>query len=93
MLVFGFILFFWILFFILNFEWGEFGSKYWYYFCFFMLLFYIFIVGYVYSVKISGSVNFVSIYFFIFELEEEFIEYEVFNLLEWKYKIIVFFVE
>lgn len=35
-----------ILFFILNPEWGEFGSKYWYYLCFSILLLYISITGY-----------------------------------------------
>ncbi|MEM9824736.1 MAG: helix-turn-helix transcriptional regulator [Bacteroidota bacterium] len=35
-----------VLFFILNPEWGNFGSKYWYYLCFSILLVYISITGY-----------------------------------------------
>lgn len=35
-----------VLLFILNPEWGEFGSKYWYYLCFSILLLYISIAGY-----------------------------------------------
>jgi AraC-like DNA-binding protein len=35
-----------VLFFILNPEWGNFGSKYWYYLCFSILLLYIAISGY-----------------------------------------------
>ncbi|MEQ9265822.1 MAG: helix-turn-helix domain-containing protein [Balneolaceae bacterium] len=40
-----------ILFFILNPEWGEFGSKYWYYLCFSILLLYISIAGYSNTIK------------------------------------------
>lgn len=43
---FGLILVLRVLFFILNPEWGEFGSKYWYYLCFSILLLYITITGY-----------------------------------------------
>ncbi|MEM9545070.1 MAG: helix-turn-helix transcriptional regulator [Bacteroidota bacterium] len=35
-----------VLFFILNPEWGKFGSKFWYYCCFSILLYYISITGY-----------------------------------------------
>lgn len=40
-----------VLFFILNPEWGEFGSKYWYYLCFSGLLLYISITGYTNTIK------------------------------------------
>jgi AraC-like DNA-binding protein len=40
-----------VLFFILNPEWGEFGSKYWYYLCFSILLLYISISGYTTTIK------------------------------------------
>lgn len=40
-----------VLFFILNPEWGEFGSKFWYYLCFSILLQYISITGYSNTVK------------------------------------------
>lgn len=93
MLAFGFILLLRILFFILNPEWGEFGSKYWYYLCFSMLLLYISIAGYAHSVKTSGSVNFASTYLPILEPEEELTEHEAPDLLEWKHKIIALFAE
>lgn len=40
------ILFLRILFFILNPEWGQFGSKFWYYLCFSLLFYYISLSGY-----------------------------------------------
>jgi len=40
-----------VLFFILNPEWGQFGSKYWYYLCFSVLLIYISIIGYTNTIK------------------------------------------
>ncbi|MEO1652612.1 MAG: helix-turn-helix transcriptional regulator, partial [Bacteroidota bacterium] len=40
-----------VLFFILNPEWGQFGSKYWYYLCFSILLQYISIFGYANTIK------------------------------------------
>ncbi len=42
-----------VLFFVLNPEWGEFGSKYWYYLCFSILLMYISISGYSNTIKAS----------------------------------------
>lgn len=42
-----------VLFFILNPEWGAFGSKYWYYLCFSILLLYISIAGYTNTIKTS----------------------------------------
>ena len=45
-MAFGLILVLRVLFFILNPEWGQFGSKYWYYLCFSILLLYISITGY-----------------------------------------------
>ncbi|MEM7104965.1 MAG: helix-turn-helix transcriptional regulator [Bacteroidota bacterium] len=44
-----------VLFFILNPEWGQFGSKYWYYLCFSILLLYISITGY--SNTIKANIN------------------------------------
>ncbi len=52
-IAFGLILVLRVLFFILNPEWGEFGSKYWYYFCFSILLLYISITGYTNTIKTS----------------------------------------
>ena len=40
-----------ILFFILNPEWGQFGSKFWYYLCFSVLFYYISISGYANTVR------------------------------------------
>lgn len=45
-----------VLFFFLNPEWDNFGSKYWYYLCFSILFFYISIYGYSNSIK--GSISF-----------------------------------
>ena len=45
------ILFLRVLFFILNPEWGEFGSKFWYYLCFSILFYYISIAGYTHAVQ------------------------------------------
>ncbi|GAB5399893.1 MAG: hypothetical protein Aureis2KO_14780 [Aureisphaera sp.] len=46
MIAFSFILVLRVLFFVLNPEWGEFGSKYWYYLWFSILFFFIAIAGY-----------------------------------------------
>lgn len=43
-----------ILFFILNPEWGEFGSKFWYYLCFSILFYYISITGYTHAVRVGS---------------------------------------
>lgn len=40
-----------VLFFILNPEWGEFGSKFWYYLCFSILFYYITISGYTNTIQ------------------------------------------
>lgn len=42
-----------VLFFILNPEWGEFGNKFWYYFCFSVLFIYIGFRGYIHALKIQ----------------------------------------
>lgn len=57
MVAFGVILLLRVLFFILNPEWGEFGSKYWYYLCFSVLSFYIAVTGYSHTVKASLKFN------------------------------------
>lgn len=46
-----------VLFFILNPEWGEFGSKFWYYLCFSILLQYIAITGYSNTMKATRKLN------------------------------------
>ena len=46
-----------VLFFILNPEWGQFGSKYWYYLCFAILLMYISIAGYSNTMKTSPKLG------------------------------------
>lgn len=56
-LAFGLILILRVLFFILNPEWGQFGSKYWYYLCFSCLLLYVSITGYTHTVQSSLSVK------------------------------------
>ncbi|MEL6195158.1 MAG: helix-turn-helix transcriptional regulator, partial [Bacteroidota bacterium] len=52
-IAFGLILLLRVLFFILNPEWGAFGSKYWYYLCFSILLLYISITGYSNTIRTS----------------------------------------
>lgn len=47
-----------VLFFILNPEWGQFGSKFWYYACFSILFHYIAIRGYIHSVQHATSLQF-----------------------------------
>jgi AraC-like DNA-binding protein len=76
-----------VLFFILNPEWGEFGSKFWYYLCFSLLFYYISISGYANSVK-------AVIAFQKFDSSEETIEdlpeketVEIENLEDWKQKV------
>ena len=46
-----------VLFFVLNPEWGQFGSKYWYYLCFSILLLYISITGYSNVVKTTFKLD------------------------------------
>ena len=58
MIAFGIILLLRVLFFILNPEWGEFGSKYWYYLCFSILFFYIAMSGYFVIVKTATNLSF-----------------------------------
>ncbi|MEM1325417.1 MAG: helix-turn-helix transcriptional regulator [Bacteroidota bacterium] len=50
-IAFGLILLLRVLFFILNPEWWNFGSKFWYYLCFSILLLYISITGYTNTIK------------------------------------------
>jgi AraC-like DNA-binding protein len=56
-IAFGVILILRVLFFILNPEWGEFGSKYWYYLCFSILLMYISITGYSSTLKVVTTLR------------------------------------
>lgn len=46
-----------VVFFILNPEWGEFGSKYWYYLSFSILLMYIAITGYSNTIRSSTAIG------------------------------------
>ena len=46
-----------VLFFILNPEWGQFGRKFWYYLCFSILLYYISITGYFFSIKTTMELD------------------------------------
>ena len=55
MIAFAFILILRVLFFIINPEWGQFGSKYWYYVCFSILYFFIAIAGYSNTVRLAIS--------------------------------------
>lgn len=46
-----------VLFFVLNPEWGEFGSKYWYYLCFSILTLYLSFSGYVHIVQVESGLK------------------------------------
>ncbi|MEL6672793.1 MAG: AraC family transcriptional regulator, partial [Bacteroidota bacterium] len=56
-MAFGLILVLRVLFFILNPEWGAFGSKYWYYLCFSILLVYISINGFAQTIRATISLR------------------------------------
>lgn len=87
-----------VLFFILNPEWGEFGSKFWYYLCFSILLMYVSFTGYLNTVKTAllfGSKPFIQ-----FDqpesvsvVEKETVLEEDHTLAAWKNKIIQRFEE
>ncbi len=57
LIAFSFILILRVLFFILNPEWWNFGSKFWYYVCFSLLFFYIAVSGYFNTVSVPFSLN------------------------------------
>ncbi|MEQ8549998.1 MAG: helix-turn-helix domain-containing protein [Cyclobacteriaceae bacterium] len=57
MIAFSLLLVLRVCFFILNPEWGEFGSKYWYYLCFSILFYYIAITGYSNTIRATISFN------------------------------------
>ena len=57
MIAFSFLLVLRVCFFISNPEWGEFGSKYWYYLCFSILFFYIAITVYSNTIRATISLN------------------------------------
>ncbi|MEM7161333.1 MAG: AraC family transcriptional regulator [Bacteroidota bacterium] len=91
-LVFALILILRVLFFILNPEWGEFGSKYWYYLCFSVLLMYISIAGYTHTIKSSFHLSMPAA--FDFEEKEKTDEFNIeshaqrdASLYKWKEKI------
>ena len=95
-IAFGLILLLRVLFFILNPEWGEFGSKYWYYLCFSILLLYISISGYSNTIKTSSGFH--SGVFIesepsevVIKVENKIKTSEVMAMHEWKDKIIHLF--
>ncbi|WP_231481147.1 AraC family transcriptional regulator [Sediminibacter sp. Hel_I_10] len=92
MIIFSLLLVLRVCFFILNPEWGEFGSKYWYYLCFSILFFYIAITGYSNTIRATVAFNAGlpqklkmedEIHLSIFESDE----IEVSNIEDWKIKI------
>lgn len=94
LLAFAFILLLRVFFFILNPEWGEFGSKYWYYLCFSILFYFIAITGYSNTVRSAVSFDTNSSGFLkpeqdppVFSKEKE--ENEIQDLEDWKTKILV----
>ena len=82
-----------VLFFILNPEWGEFGSQFWYYIVFSFLIFYISINGYANAVKISifNDVNIQSVNVFSEETQEKTNQELPLSddIEDWKQKIVV----
>lgn len=95
-LAFSFILILRVVFFIVNPEWGEFGSKYWYYLCFSVLFLYIAITGYSNTVRTtvkSGHANLVSLDAPLIVSNSKANEDQEFslNLQEWKAKITAVF--
>jgi len=87
-----------VLFFILNPEWGEFGNKYWYYFCFSSLILYISISGYSNSIKITERRNALSFQAIEVTSKDPIAEdtnntADTLNLEEWKQKITRLFFE
>ena len=92
LIVFGIILLLRVLFFILNPEWWEFGSKFWYYLCFSILLFYIAINGYFSTIRSTDRImhtyaNRLQNYSPVPASEEVKEESSPADLKEWKHKI------
>ena len=93
LIAFALILILRVFFFILNPEWGQFGSKYWYYLCFSILFYYIAISGYYNSVKAAISIE--TSLLNTSEVENDSLislsdkkEQEIKNLEEWKNKLL-----
>ena len=87
-----------VLFFILNPDWGEFGSQFWHYIAFSFVIFYISINGYVNAVKISifSDSNLQSADIFSEVEEEEKLVQESpieKDIEQWKEKILVIILE
>lgn len=82
-----------VLFFILNPDWGEFGSQFWHYISFSIVIFYISINGYANAVKISFLSDANSQVVDIFDDEEEEGKPQITpvgkDVLHWKEKILV----
>lgn len=57
LIVFGLLLLLRVCFFITNPEWGQFGSKYWYYLCFSFLFYYIAISGYSNTIRATIAID------------------------------------
>lgn len=94
-IAFGIILLLRVVFFFTNPEWWNFGSKFWYYLCFSILLMYISIGGYTKTIKAnipfeSGSLREPNIPETPVEKNNQPLEEEP-NLREWKSKIEAFF--
>lgn len=94
MVAFSLLLILRVSFFILNPEWGEFGSKYWYYLCFSILFFYVAVTGYSNTVRTTISFNTNSIKNLVSEdnhlislLKND--ESEVIIIEEWKRKVVL----
>lgn len=96
MIAFGVILLLRVVFFITNPEWWNFGSKFWYYLCFSILLFYIAISGYSNTLRISFRLrthfdNHLHIYEPTTKDEIQKSTSEGIDLKEWKKKIVILF--
>ena len=80
-----------VLFFILNPEWDEFGSKFWYYLCFSILFYYITISGYANSVQsaipMEAALSHQETSLQVLEKGNK-EPAELVNLPEWKHKIV-----
>lgn len=80
-----------VLFFILNPEWDEFGSKFWYYLCFSILFYYITISGYTNSVQsvipLEAALSYQETPLHVLEKGNK-EPAELVNLPEWKHKIV-----
>lgn len=89
LLAFTIILILRILFFIVNPEWGEFGSKFWYYFSFSILFFYIAISGYANAVRSSVSLNPITSPSTVVSLSDTIDDHSTPDLEKWKQLVLI----